>query len=276
MVPPVNPILFHIGDKLSIHWYGLLIVIGIILGANVGAYLAKRAGKDPEIIWDMLLLVVFLAIIGSRIYHIFSQPAGGAMGWNYYKEHPIEMLYIWQGGLGIYGAIIGGAIGVIIFCAYRHLRPLEWLDYAAPGMAIGQAIGRWGNYVNRELYGPPTTLPWGLQIPFPYRIVPYNDMMQYPESTLFHPTFLYESLGALIVCLILIGVADKYRGRLREGDLLIGYLIGYSVVRFLTEFLRPDAWMMGPIAAAQVFALGFIVAGAIFLVARHRFARRLT
>jgi phosphatidylglycerol:prolipoprotein diacylglycerol transferase len=276
MIPPVDPILFHIGDKIAIHWYGLLIVIGIILGANVGAYLAKRAGKDPEIIWDMLLLVVFLAIIGSRIYHIFSQPAGGVMGWTYYKEHPIEMLYIWQGGLGIYGAIIGGAVGVIIFCAYRHLRPLEWLDYAAPGMAIGQSIGRWGNYVNRELYGPPTTLPWGLRIPFSYRIAPYNDITQYPETTLFHPTFLYESLGALSVCLLLLWVADKYRARLREGDLLIAYLVGYSVVRFFIEFLRPDAWMMGSIAAAQVFALGFIVIGTTFLVARHRLARRLT
>jgi len=276
MVPPVDPILFRIGDVIAVHWYGLLIVIGIILGANVGAYLAKRAGKDPEIIWDMLLLVVFLAIIGSRIYHIFSQPAGGVMGWNYYKEHPIEMLYIWQGGLGIYGAIIGGALGVIIFCARRRLRPLEWLDYATPGMAIGQAIGRWGNYINRELYGPPPTLPWGLRIPALYRIAPYNDMTQYPEDILFHPTFFYESLGALIVCLLLLWVADKYRGRLKEGDLLVGYLMGYSIVRFFIEFLRPDAWMMGSIAAAQVFALLFLVGGAIFLVARHRLSRRLT
>ncbi len=276
MIPPVDPILFRVGNVIAVHWYGLLIVIGIILGANVGAYLAKRAGKDPEIIWDMLLIVVFLAIIGSRVYHVFSQPAGGVMGWDYYKEHPIEALYIWQGGLGIYGAIIGGALGVIIFTAYRRLRPLEWLDYAVPGMAIGQAIGRWGNYINRELYGPPTTLPWGLRIPSPYRITPYNDMTTYPEDILFHPTFLYESLGALIVCLLLLWVADKYRDRLREGDLLVAYLIGYSVVRFFIEFLRPDAWMMGSIAAAQVFALGFIAAGAIFLVARHRLTRRLT
>lgn len=277
MIPPVDPILFRIGTAMAIHWYGLLIVIGIILGANVAAYLAKRAGKDPEVIWDMLLLVVFLAVIGSRVYHVFSQPAGGALGWEHYKEHPLEAFYIWQGGLGIYGAIIGGAIGVIAFCAYRHLRPLEWLDYAAPGMALGQAIGRWGNYINRELHGPPTTLPWGLRIPAYYRtVVPYNDLAKYPESTLFHPTFLYESLSALILCLVLLWVAEKYRGRLREGDLLVGYLMGYSLIRFFTEFLRPDAWMMGSIAAAQVFALGFIIAGVLFLVARRRFAHRLT
>jgi phosphatidylglycerol:prolipoprotein diacylglycerol transferase len=273
MTPPFGPILIEFGP-VAIHWYGILIVTGIILGANVAAYLAKQAGKDPETIWDMLMLVVILAIIGARVYHVFSQPSSGLTGWDYYKENPLEAFYIWNGGLGIYGAIIGGAIGVLIFAAYRRLRPLQWLDFAAPGMAIGQSIGRWGNFVNQELYGPPTTLPWGLRIPPLHRIWPYTDLGAYPEDTLFHPTFLYESLAAFGLCLLLIWVATRFRDKLKEGDVLVAYLMGYSVIRFFTEMLRPDAWMMGSIAAAQVMALIFIAAGVVFLIARHWLSNR--
>jgi len=260
--------LFQIGP-LGVHWYGILIVTGIILGANVAAYLAKNAGQDPETIWDMLIIVVILAIIGARIYHVFSQPSEGLIGWNYYKDNLLEALYIWNGGLGIYGAIIGGILGVILFTARRKLRPLQWLDFAAPGMAVGQSIGRWGNYVNIELYGPPTTLPWGLRVPARYRIAPYTDLIQYPESTLFHPTFLYESLAALALFLLLLWIATHFRDKLQEGDLLVGYLMGYAVIRFCTEMLRPDAWMVGNIAAAQLFALIFFITGAAYLLVRH-------
>ena len=275
MTPPFGSILIEIGP-VAIHWYGILIVTGIILGANVAAYLARQAGKDPEIVWDMLMLVVILAIIGARVYHVFSQPSSGLTGWDYYKENPLEAFYIWNGGLGIFGAIIGGALGVLIFAAYRRLRPLQWLDFAAPGMAIGQSIGRWGNFVNQESYGPPTTLPWGLHIPPLHRIWPYNNLSEFPEDTLFHPTFLYESLAAFGLCLLLIWVATRFRDKLKEGDVLIAYLMGYSVIRFFTEMLRPDAWMVGSIAAAQVVALIFIVAGAIFLIARHWLSNRKT
>ncbi len=268
MTPPFGPILFSIGP-ISVHWYGVLIVTGIILGANVAAYLAKKAGKDPEAIWDMLMIVVILAIIGARVYHVFSQPSDGLLGWNYYKENPLEALYIWNGGLGIYGAIVGGALGVILFTTRRKLRPLQWLDFAAPGMAIGQSIGRWGNFVNIELYGPPTTLPWGLRVPMLHRIAPYTDLVKYPESTLFHPTFLYESLAALALCLLLVWIAVRYGHKLLEGDLLVGYLMGYAIIRFFTEMLRPDAWMVGSIAAAQLFAIILFVAGAAYLLIRH-------
>ncbi|MEA3396367.1 MAG: prolipoprotein diacylglyceryl transferase [Chloroflexota bacterium] len=273
MQPPIAPILFTVGP-FAVHWYGILIVTGIMLGALVATVLVKNAGEDPEYVWDMLLFVVLFAVIGSRIYHVFSQPEGGLIGWNYYKEHPLEALYIWKGGLGIFGAVIGGILGLSLYAKMHHLRPLQWLDFAAPGMALGQAIGRWGNYINLELYGPPTDLPWGLLIPQWYRIIPYTDPMLYPPDTLFHPTFLYESLGALALFLILFLMGTKYAARLKAGDLLAGYLIGYSVIRFFTEMLRPDAWQMGTLAAAQIFSLVFIALGVIFLVARHRSGRK--
>ncbi|MBN1261810.1 MAG: prolipoprotein diacylglyceryl transferase [Anaerolineae bacterium] len=269
MTPPFDMIMLKLGP-FAVYWYGFLIVVGIMLGATSAAFLAKRAGHNPDYIWDMLLTVVITAVIGARIYHVFSRPEGGLIGWDYYKQHPIEALYVWQGGLGIWGAVIGGAIGVLLYTRRRDLRTLQWLDFAVPGMALGQSIGRWGNYMNRELYGPPTTLLWGLIIPPEFRILPYTDLSQYPTDTLFHPTFLYESLAALALFLILFLVAVKRYERLKEGDLLMGYLIGYAIIRFFTEMLRPDAWTLGTLAAAQVFSLLFIVLGVAFLIVRHR------
>ncbi|MGC9356289.1 MAG: prolipoprotein diacylglyceryl transferase, partial [Anaerolineae bacterium] len=123
MQPPVDPILVTIGP-FAIHWYGLLIVTGIMLGAISASYLAKNDGKDPEYIWDMLLYVVIAAVIGARLYHVFSSPEGGLIGWEYYKQNPLEIFYIWQGGLGIFGAIIGGALGLLIYARIQGLQPL--------------------------------------------------------------------------------------------------------------------------------------------------------
>ncbi len=268
MQPPVDPILLTVGP-FAVHWYGLLIVTGIMLGALAASYLAKNAGHNPEYIWDMLLYVVIAAVIGARIYHVFSSSEGGLIGWEYYKQNPWEIFAIWQGGLGIYGAIIGGALGLIVYARINRLNPLRWLDFAAPGMAIGQAIGRWGNFVNQELYGPPTELPWGVVIPPQNRIAPYTDLTTYPPETLFHPTFLYESLAALLLFLILFYIGSKRYERLKTGDLLVSYLIGYAVIRFFTEMLRPDAWRIGPLAAAQLFSIIFVVFGIALLLVRH-------
>jgi phosphatidylglycerol:prolipoprotein diacylglycerol transferase len=138
---------------------------------------------------------------------------------------------------------------------------------------LGQAVGRWGNFINQELYGPPTDLPWGLRIDPQYRIMPYNDLQTYPPDTLFHPTFLYESLWCLLVFGVLAVVAERFKDRLREGDILLGYFIGYPLGRFFLEYLRPDAWMIGPIAAAQLFAIISVVAAGAALVIRHTVAR---
>jgi phosphatidylglycerol:prolipoprotein diacylglycerol transferase len=272
--PPFGPILVELGP-ISVHWYGFLISVGILMGTYAAQYMAEQAGKDPEHVWDMLIIVVVLAIVGARAYHVFSQPESGLLGWSYYKENPWAVFAIWNGGLGIYGAIVGGVVGVAIFSYLRNLRVLRWLDFLAPATALGQSIGRWGNYMNRELYGPPTDLPWGLRIPRQYRIRVYADMSRYPPDTLFHPTFLYESLATLALCLLLIWIARRFREQRLPGDLLFGYLMGYAVIRFFTEYLRPDAWMMapilgmGPLAAAQVFAIILFGVAALTVLVRH-------
>jgi len=273
MKPPVDPIFIHITPDFGIYWYGVLIVSGIMLGAIYAAWRARQDGENPDHVWNGLTVAIILALIGGRLYHVFSNPAGGMIGWSYYRDHPIEIFYTRHGGMGIYGGIIGGILGVILYAWRAKLHPLKWLDYGAPGMALGQFVGRWGNFINQELYGPPTDLPWGLIIDPEHRIIPYNDLTAYPPDTLFHPTFLYESLWCLLLFIVLAVISYKLKDRLLEGDILLGYLIGYPLGRFFIEYLRPDAWMLGPLAAAQVFAILCIVVGVTLLIVRHARAK---
>jgi phosphatidylglycerol:prolipoprotein diacylglycerol transferase len=269
MKPPFDPILIRITPSFGVHWYGALIVTGILLGTLYASWRARQDGADPEHVWNGLVAAIILAIIGARLYHVFSEPQGGMVGWSYYRQHPAEIFYVWKGGLGIYGAIVGGVLGVVIYAWRAKLRPLQWLDYGAPGLALGQAIGRWGNFFNQELYGPPTKWGWGLIIDPQHRIAPYDNLTLYPPDTLFHPTFLYESLWCLLLFITLALLAHRLKDWLLEGDILIGFLIGYPLGRFFIEYLRPDAWMIGPIAAAQLFSIICVVGGAAVLVIRH-------
>jgi phosphatidylglycerol:prolipoprotein diacylglycerol transferase len=196
MRPPVDPLLIRFTDNWGIHWYGVLIVSAIILAAFYAARQAKRNGDDPDHVWNALAFAIVLGIVGARLYHVFSRPEGGMVGWDYYRQHPVEILYIWEGGLGIYGALLGGILGVLIYTWRAGLRPLRWLDYGAPGVALGQAIGRWGNFINQELYGPPTDLPWGLIIDPEHRIAPYNDLETYPTRS----SILRSSMSRRGVC----------------------------------------------------------------------------
>jgi len=275
MKPPFDPILIHFTPDYGIYWYGILVVAGIMLGACYAAWRAKQDGENPDHVWNGLIIAIILGIVCARLYHVFSEPEGGAVGWSYYRQHPIEILYIWHGGLGIYGAVLGGVVGVVIYAWRAKLHPLQWLDYGAPGLALGQAIGRWGNFINQELYGPPTNSSWGLIIEAEHRIAPYNDLTAYPLDTLFHPTFLYESLWCLLLFIILALIAHKWKDRLVEGDIVMGYVIGYPLGRFFIEYFRPDAWMLGPLAAAQWFAIASVVIGIVVLVVLHVRARSI-
>jgi phosphatidylglycerol:prolipoprotein diacylglycerol transferase len=275
MTPPFGPVLVKIGP-LEIHWYGVLILTGVLLGAVYAAREAPRRGISPDHIWNGLTVAVILGMIGARLYHVFSTPAGCtadagyACGWPWYQQHPEDIIKIWNGGLGIYGAVIGGALGVAIYAYFNQLPVLTLLDLGAPGLALGQAIGRWGNFINQELYGPPTGSDWfGLRIPLENRLDIYRTL---PPDTLFHPTFLYESLWSLLLFITLAVIGRKMRGRLRPGDIFGGYVIGYPLGRFWIEFFRPDAWMIGPLATAQWIAIASVLVGIAFIVIRHRLA----
>ena len=263
---PANPIMVEIGP-FAVRWYGLLIVAGALLGALVARAQAKANGDDYEQVWNMLALCLILGVIGARLYHVFSSPAGGALGWPYYREHPIDTIAFWKGGLqgfGIFGAVAGGIFGIWIYTRAVGLSFLRWLDYSAVGLILAQAIGRWGNYFNQELYGPPTDLPWAVYIE------PRSRLAGLEGYSYFHPVFLYESILNLAIFAFLFWFSRRYRANLLDGDIFLLYLILYPFVRFWLEFLRPDAWKVGGIATAQLLSLACIAVAGLVLFLRHR------
>jgi len=282
MMNHLPPTILQLGP-FEVRWYGVLIMLGVVLGAWWGTRLARRRGLDPEHIWGMLILAVILAILGARLYHVFSTPAGCpadanyACGWPYYKHHFLDAFALWKyggfQGLGIYGAIAGGVLGVLIYCLWNRLDPLTWLDIGGVGLAFGQFVGRWGNFVNQELYGPPTGSAWfGLRInpKLPHQGLPAGTTY----DTLFHPTFLYESLWCLVVFIVLYLSYVRLERWLRKGDIIVAYVALYSLGRFFVEFFRPDAWKIGALATAQWIALGSMAAGAALIALRHLFWKR--
>jgi len=259
---------FRLGP-LTIYWYGIIIMTAALVGGAVASFEAKRRGENEEHVWNMLIFVILLGIVGARLYHVFSSPQGTDLGWAYYREHPLAVFEIWNGGLGIYGAVIGGLLGILLYTYRARLNLWRYLDIGAPALLIGQAIGRWGNFVNQELYGPPTMLLWGIPIDQYHRIPPFNDLSQYPLTTRFHPDFLYESLWNLVGFGLMLMLGRKFSNRLKDGDLFLIYLIWYPLGRIWVESLRPDAWTIGSIPTAQIVSAVLIVIASVVLAIRH-------
>jgi len=260
------PMGFQVGP-LYVHFYGIILMIGALAGGWLASVEARRRGYDPEIVWDGLIWVLIGGILGSRIWHILTPPQsmvdqGITAGW--YLTHPLDAIAIWRGGLGIPGAVIGGIIALYFFCRRRKLPFLVFADIAVPGLALGQAIGRWGNFVNQEVYGSPTTLPWAIRIDPQYRLPDFAAIETY------HPLFLYESLWSLGNLAVLLILGRKYQDRLRSGDLLLVYLIIYPVGRFFLEFLRLDSAYVGGINANQTLMAAVAIISAGLLIWRHR------
>jgi phosphatidylglycerol:prolipoprotein diacylglycerol transferase len=257
---------FQIGP-LFVRYYGIIVMLGALAASLLAVYEAKRRGQDPELVWDSLFWVLLGGIIGARLWHIFTPtPADIAIGLTtrYYLTHPLDALNIRLGGLGIPGAVIGGMIALYLFCRKRRVSFAMWVDIAAPGLALGQAIGRWGNFINQELYGPPTDLPWGINIEPQYRLPGYENFDH------FHPLFLYESLWNLMNLGVLLLLQRKYPDRLKTGDLLFIYLIIYPLGRFLLEFIRLNSAEVAGINANQTFMLIVAIGAVVALVFRHR------
>jgi prolipoprotein diacylglyceryl transferase len=230
-----TPVLLSFGP-LHIYWYGLFIVLGVLAGLTVSLKIAKKFGLSPNKIFDLAFWLIIFGIIGARIYHVFLE-------WGYYSQNYWNILKVWQGGLAIHGAIIAGLLVLFYFCWKEKVN--FWLVAAvfAPGIALGQAIGRWGNYFNQELFGTPTNLPWGIPINL------MNRPDQYISADFFHPTFLYESLGDICIFIILILIIRKFLQKKWQNYkiILLVYLILYSALRFSMEFLRTDttAYFLG-------------------------------
>ena len=271
MYPPVSPILVQLGP-LSIHWYGLTMTAAIFIGTLVASRYVGRKGQDPNSIWEMLLWVLIPALVGARLYFVFIQSPRGPNGVNEYLANPIEIIQIWRGGIHIYGAIILGGIAGLLFLRIRKLPTLIYLDGIGLGLIIGQAIGRIGNFINQELYGPPTTLPWGLRIDDAHRVPPYNNLTLYPESVRFQPLFLYELTWDTLGFVVLYFISRRFKGRLLNGDLFLLYLIWFPIGRFFIEFMRSDSWFFPgtPFDLVHILSAIAIISSATILILRHR------
>jgi phosphatidylglycerol:prolipoprotein diacylglycerol transferase len=249
---------------LYIHYYALILLVGMLVAAWIVARRASEQGYDPEHVWDGMIWAIIPGLIGARLYHVLWPSPGSGLNLQYYLQHPLEIFAIWNGGLGIFGALVGGGIGIYVY-ARRHEQPLlKWLDLIAPAVLVAQAIGRWGNFVNHELYGAPTTLPWGIYIP------PKNRVPGYEQYSTFHPLFLYESLWNLASAGVLLLIERRFRDRLRDGDLFWMYLILYPTGRFLLDFVRLDSNGFGWLTTAQLISLLTALAALTILIIRHR------
>ncbi len=226
-----NPVLISFGP-IHVYWYGFFIVLGALAAIAVALKISSYYGVKKEAIIDLAFWLVLGGIIGARIYHVLLE-------FPFYLKYPLDIFKVWQGGLAIHGAIIAGLLIIWIFAKKRSLD--FWLLAAiiAPGLALAQAIGRWGNYFNGELFGKPTGLSWGIPIDIMKR------PLEYISSDFFHPTFLYESIGNFLIFLILISfhIWIIKKGKFKNSFyflLFTFYLVMYSILRFCLEFIRID------------------------------------
>ncbi len=267
----IDRIGIHFSQVIVIHWYALIIMTGVVVAAIMSNRRARKYGQDPEAVWDILTWVVIAGIIGARIWHILTpMPTLVAQGitTEYYLTHPLAMLEIWNGGLGIPGAVIGGAIALAIYARAKKLSFLTWTDIVAPGLVLAQAIGRWGNFANQELYGNPTSLVFPLGLNY---IDPNHRLPGYQNFAYYQPTFLYESILDVGVMFLILWVEKRFWNKLKAGDVFLVYLIGYPVVRIFMEMLRIDSSMVLGLNANQAFMIVVAVAAVAALFIRHRF-----
>lgn len=249
-----DPVAISLGP-IEIRWYAIFILAGILGAVMLSSWLAEKRGLNSDFIFDMAPWVVFIGIAAARGYYVLLE-------WERFQSDPLGALNIRGGGLSIHGAIIGGALVVWVMCRLSRQPFLTWLDMIVPGVALGQALGRWGNWANQEAFGSPTDAPWAVAIDPARRPAGYEDIATY------HPTFLYESMFNLINVVVLSWLV--LRGPrfpwFRNGDVFAIYLISYGVIRFFIERIRMDSLYIGPLPAAYWLSLGLIAAGIVVLI----------
>jgi phosphatidylglycerol---prolipoprotein diacylglyceryl transferase len=258
MPSPSDPIAFSLFG-LDVRWYALFMLAGVVAGVFLTRVLAARIGLDSDWVFDATPWVVLFSIVGARSYYVVLRA-------DHFVAHPVEAINLRLGGLSFHGALIAGTIAFAILCRRAHQPFLRWTDAVVPGVALAQAIGRWGNWANQEAFGTPTTAPWGLWID------PDRRPAEFASVNRFHPTFLYESLFNLANAALLSWVALRIPGsaRLRHGDVLAIYLINYGIVRFLIERIRTDSLYLGPLPAAYWLSWGLVAVGLVLLVYLRR------
>lgn len=238
-----NNVAFHIASK-PIYWYGILIMLGVILATVYASARAQQFGIQKDDLYDTVLWAVPIGIVCARIYYVIFE-------WEQYKDNLLEIVATWHGGLAIYGGILGGIVVIVVVCKVKKIHVMDMLDLCASAIPIGQILGRWGNFFNCEAYGSATTAPWRMVI---------GKTLEEAGATGNHPTFFYESAWNLIGFILLYFSSKKRKYR---GEILLLYLGWYGLGRFFIEGLRTDSlylWGTG-IRVSQVVALICIIIG---------------
>lgn len=243
----MDPVAFYLFGW-PVRWYGILISGAFLAGVLVATYLAKERKVDSDTLWSLLLIVVPAAIIGARLYYVI-------FNWSYYAAHPGRIIAVWEGGLAVHGGILLGLLALLLGCHYYKENIWQIGDIFAVPLVLGQAIGRWGNYFNREAYGSITDLPWAIII----------------DGESHHPTFLYESVWDFLVFIVLFLCFKRFR---KAGNVLLLYFVLYSAGRLIIEGFRMDSLMLGPFRVAQLVSIAGIIIGLLLLYWRNRKGNR--
>ena len=273
LIDAKNPIVFTIPIiQRPIYKYGVIIVVSILIGQWIASIETRRRGEDPDHLWDGLVWAIPAGMIGARLWYVVNDIAGGGTA---YIDDPLRILRLREGGLHFYGAILFGALAFWIFARRRKLDIWLLLDAVGPALLIAQGIARIANFINQELYGQPTSLPWGVKIDPQHRIPPYHQLDLYPETTRFHPTFFYEMAYNILAGLFLMAITRQYKDKERPGAAFAGWLILAGVGRQIIEFFRPDQPRLPgtDISYSRIVAALMIVVGVLYLLVKYELLR---
>ncbi|KRN40617.1 prolipoprotein diacylglyceryl transferase [Fructilactobacillus fructivorans] len=254
----LNPVAIHLGP-IVVHWYGIFIAAAVLIAVYLSMKEAKRQHLNEDILYDMILWAIPIAIISARIYYVIFQ-------WGYYQHHLDEIVQIWDGGIAIYGALIGAGLFIWWFCFKHHLSVWQILDIAAPTVIMAQGIGRWGNFMNQEAFGAVTSLHFLQHLHLPSLII--NQM--FISGAYRQPTFLYESLWDLsgFAFLMIMRHAPQF---FKRGEIFLSYVMWYSFGRFFTEGMRTDSLMLfGGVRVSQLLSIVLFVVALIVLIYRRK------
>lgn len=260
------PTEFQVGP-FTIHYYSLMILAGITVALFLTGREAKKSGKNLEFLLDALPWISIGGVLGARIWHIFTPPesmVARGISTRYYLTHLLEALAIWKGGVGIIGAVLGGSLALWAFAQRKGESASAWLDILSPGIALAQAVGRWGNFINQEVYGLPSNLPWAIFIDPQHRLPGYSQISTY------HPLFLYESLWSLLNMAFLLWIRSKLGEKLKSGSLFLIYLLFYGVGRVGLEFLRLDISSWQGVNLNQIAMSLVVISAGVLLYNRQR------
>ena len=267
----IDPVIFSFklfNLEIVLRWYGVLVMLGAVAGAVWAEREIKRRGENGEVIWDAMIWVLPIGILGARLWYVVNNIFAGG---SYYLDNPIKIFYVWEGGLHFFGGLLFGGVVLYFFLKKNGMDVWLFLDALAPATLLGQALARPANFINQELYGQPTQLPWGISIDATHRLAQYSDLIQFPvEITRFHPTFAYEMVLNFLIVLFLWWLSRRYEDELKPGALFSAWLLLAGLSRTFIEFFRPDQARIGEtfISYTMVVSFGMAIVGAVMLLAR--------